>query len=271
MTARPEVSGHGPDAGPLMAVIEVEGLGKSFEKGIFALKGVSFSLSRGQILGILGPNGAGKTTLIHLLLGLIIPTEGEIRVFGERLSPKTRGRILGRMNFASNYVSLPLALTLWENLMVYAHMYEVPSPRPKCAEVLRMFELYHLKDKHTKSLSSGQMMRLCLAKALINDPEILLLDEPTAGLDPEIARKTRHLLVELSRQRGLSVVYTSHNLWEMQEVSDRVLFLMAGEALLEGPWREVLGKYEAGSLEELFFKIIEGKRTPGPSRQGSKR
>ncbi len=253
-----------------MAVIEARGLGKSFERGIFALRAVNFSLSRGQILGILGPNGAGKTTLIHLLLGLIVPTEGEILVFGERLAPKTRGKILRRMNFASNYVSLPLSLTLRENLMVYAHMYEVPSPGSKCAEALRMFELYHLKDKQTKTLSSGQMMRLCLSKALINDPEILLLDEPTAGLDPEIARKTRQLLVKLSRQKGLSVVYTSHNLWEMQEVSDRVLFLRGGEVLLEGPGREVLGQYEAASLEELFFKIIEGK-SAGPSRRGDKK
>ena len=164
------------------------------------------------------------------------------------------------MNFASNYVSLPLGLTLQENLMVYALMYGVAAPRARCAEVLRMFELYDLKDKRAKTLSSGQMMRLCLAKALINDPEILLLDEPTAGLDPEIARKTRQLLVSLSRQRGLSVIYTSHNLWEMQEVSDRVLFLKKGEVILEGEGRDVLGSYEAASLEELFFKVIEGKR-----------
>ena len=247
-------------------IIEARGLGKSFEPGVFALKTVSFSLSRGLILGILGPNGAGKTTLIHLLLGLIIPTEGEILVFGEKLSgpegisAQARTRILRRMNFASNYVSLPLGLTLWENLMVYALMYEVPSPRERCAQVLKLFDLYDLKDKRAKTLSSGQMMRLCLAKALINDPQMLLLDEPTAGLDPEIARKTRQLLVSLSRQKGLSVIYTSHNLWEMQEVSDRVLFLKKGEVILEGEGRDVLGSYEAGSLEELFFKVIEGRK-----------
>ena len=262
-----------------MALIEADGLSKSFERGVFALKDVSFSLAPGRILGILGPNGAGKTTLIHLLLGLIVPTRGEVRVFGIKLSRKTRGRILKRMNFASNYVSLPQALTLWENLMVYALMYEVRSPRQKCAEALNMFDLYHLKDKRAKVLSSGQMMRLCLAKALINDPEVLLLDEPTAGLDPEIARKTRQLLVKLSRQRGLSVIYTSHNLWEMQEVSDRVLFLKAGEALLEGPGQEVLGRFEARNLEELFFKILEPtphptttpqyRPSPGPPGKGS--
>ncbi|MDA8387097.1 MAG: ABC transporter ATP-binding protein [Nitrospiraceae bacterium] len=249
-----------------MPIIEVKGLSKSFEPGVFALKAVSLNLSRSQILGILGPNGAGKTTLIHLLLGLITPTEGEILIFGEKLSDsrgistRTRARILGRMNFASNYVSLPLGLTLRENLMVYALMYGVAEPRNRCDRVLKMFELYELKDKRAKTLSSGQMMRLCLAKALINEPELLLLDEPTAGLDPEIARKARQLLMTLSRQKGLSVIYTSHNLWEMQEVSDRVLFLKKGEVVLEGAGRELLGSYEARSLEELFFKVIEGKK-----------
>ncbi len=239
-----------------MGIVEIEGLGKSFEPGSYALKDISFSLSRGQILGILGPNGAGKTTLIHLVLGLILPTEGSIRVFGKVLSPRTRTDILKRMNFASNYVFLPQTLTLWENLMVYAIMYEVREPARKCAEALRMFGLYDKRHKRAKTLSSGQMMRLCLSKAMINDPEVLLLDEPTSGLDPEIARRTRRLLVELSREKGLSVMYTSHNLWEMQEVSDRVLFLDGGKALLEGPSAELIGRYDVKNLEELFFKVL---------------
>ncbi|MDA8088649.1 MAG: ABC transporter ATP-binding protein [Nitrospiraceae bacterium] len=243
-----------------MDIMEVEGIGKSFERGIYVLKDVSFSLSRGQILGILGQNGAGKTTLIHIILGLILPTEGVVRIFGKVLTPGTRTDILRRMNFASNYVFLPQTLTLWENLMVYAIMYEVREPSQKCAEVLKMFGLYEKKNQRAKTLSSGQMMRLCLSKAMINDPEVLLLDEPTAGLDPEIARKTRQLLVGLSRERGLSVIYTSHNLWEMQEVSDRVLFLDAGRALMEGPSSELIGRYDVKNLEELFFKVIESRK-----------
>ncbi len=243
-----------------MGIVEVEGLGKSFEPGTYALRDVSFSLSRGQILGILGPNGAGKTTLIHLMLGLILPTEGEIRIFGKVLSPGTRTDVLRSMNFASNYVFLPQTLTLWENLMVYAIMYEVPEPARSCGEALRMFELYDMRHKRARTLSSGQMMRLCLAKAMINSPEVLLLDEPTGGLDPEIARKTRRLLVGLSREKGLSVIYTSHNLWEMQEVSDRVLFLKGGKALLEGPSGELIGRYDVKNLEELFFKVLESAR-----------
>ena len=243
-----------------MGIVEIEGLGKSFEPGSYALRNISFSLSRGQILGILGPNGAGKTTLIHMILALILPTEGTIRIFGKVLSPSTRTDILRRMNFASNYVFLPQTLTLWENLMVYAIMYEVPDPSKKCAEALRMFGLYDKRNKRAKTLSSGQMMRLCLSKAMINDPEVLLLDEPTAGLDPEIARKTRRILVELSREKGLSVIYTSHNLWEMQEVSGRVLFLYEGKALLEGPPAELIGRYDVKNLEELFFKVLESGR-----------
>ncbi|MEW6215842.1 MAG: ABC transporter ATP-binding protein [Nitrospirota bacterium] len=237
-----------------MSVLRVSGLSKVFD-GIYALKRVSFELSRGEILGILGPNAAGKTTLIHLILGLITATEGMIEVFGKDLR-ENRREILRRINFASNYVSLPLSLTPWENLMVYALMYEVNNPLDRCTKVLTQFELYNLKNIPSRRLSSGQMMRLSLAKAMINNPEILLLDEPTAGLDPEIAKKTRQLLKRLRDERGLSVLYTSHNLWEMQEVSDRVLLLQKGEVKVEGPSGELVGKYGVQSLEELFFKVL---------------
>jgi len=238
-----------------MDVLDVKDLTKTFD-GVLALKGVSFSLKRGEILGVLGPNGAGKTTLIHLILGLIVPTGGEVRIFGKELR-KNRTKTLSRMNFASNYASLPLTLTPFENLMVYAHMYGVERPRERSVECLKLFGLYEMKDRMSRSLSSGQLMRLSLAKALINNPEILLLDEPTSGLDPEIAKKTRELLKDLSRAKGLSVLYTSHNLREIEEVSDRVIFLKAGEIIMTGSSGELLGKYKVESLEELFFKVIE--------------
>ncbi len=235
----------------------MRGLSKSFEHGFFALKNVSLSVSSGEIVGILGPNGAGKTTLIHSILGLITPTSGSIEIFGKKLDHGNRLELLSRMNFASNYVSLPQTLTPWENLMVYALMYEVENPRERCARMLELFDLYHLRKKISRSLSSGQMMRLTLAKALLNNPEILLLDEPTSGLDPEIARKTRELLKDMASRQGLSVIYTSHNLWEMQEVADRVIFLKAGEILMQGPSSELLGKYNVENLEELFFKALK--------------
>jgi ABC-2 type transport system ATP-binding protein len=245
--------------GALAPVLEGKGLVKAFN-GALALKGVSFLLERGEILGVLGPNGAGKTTLIHILLGLIVPTSGEIRVFGKEFG-RNRKEVLSRMNFASNYASLPLTLTPYENLMVYARLYGVKKPVQKCLDTLNLFDLSELRNKMSRSLSSGQLMRLSLAKAMINDPEVLLLDEPTSGLDPEIARRTRELLRRLSRERGLSVLYTSHNLWEMEEVSDRVMFLKAGEIVITGKSAELRSKYNVGSLEELFFKVLEAPKS----------
>jgi ABC-2 type transport system ATP-binding protein len=238
-----------------MAVLEVRGLTKRFGE-VTALREVSFSLDRGEIVGVLGPNGAGKTTLIHSILGLIKPTSGRITLFGK---PMDGGRteLLKRMNFASNYVSLPFSLTPFENLMVYALMYEVPEPAKRCDEVLGLFGIASLRDKRTRALSSGQMMRLCLAKAMINGPDILLLDEPTAGLDPETARNTRELLKRLSSETGLSVLYTSHNLREVQEVAGRVLILQEGEVVVQGPSAELFGRYQVANLEELFFKVLK--------------
>ncbi len=237
-----------------MAILKVTGLTKRFDN-VLALEDVSFEAERGEIVGILGPNGAGKTTLIHLIPGLIRPTSGRIEVFGMALD-ENRSSILARMNFASNYVSLPYSLTLWENMMVYALMYGVRDKGARIREVLALFRLLELKDRPARVLSSGQMMRLCLAKAMINRPEILLLDEPLSGLDPETARNSRELIRKLSREEGLAVLYTSHNLAEMQELSDRVLFLEKGRILMQGSSASLLGRYRVETLEELFFKVL---------------
>ncbi|WP_456433091.1 ABC transporter ATP-binding protein [Thermosulfuriphilus sp.] len=238
-------------------VLEVRGLSKVFASRP-ALKGVDLELFEGEILGILGPNGAGKTTLIHCLLGLITPSSGTIRIFGLELSDH-RTEILKKVNFASNYVSLPLSLTLWENLMVYALIYQVPRAGQRCQEMLRLFGLEDLASSPARRLSSGQMMRLCLAKALINDPQILLLDEPTAGLDPKMARHTRELLKRLREEKGLSVIYTSHNLKEMEEISDRVALIDHGEIIALAPAAELRQRFAAKDLEEAFFRAIGGK------------
>ncbi len=237
-----------------MEILKVQSLKKVFN-GVIALDNLNLTLSRGEILGILGPNGAGKTTLIHCILGLIEPTEGEISIFGKDLTLH-RSEVLKRINFASNYVSLPYSLTPFENLMVFAHLYEVKDPAERCHRMLRLFELEHLCNRPTRRLSSGQIMRLNLAKALLNKPELLLLDEPTAGLDPEIARKTRDLLLKLARTEGISVIYTSHNLKEMEEVSKRVLFLKKGKVVAEGMVNDLIRQYGTASLEEFYFKVI---------------
>ncbi len=235
-------------------VLRVEDLSKSFN-GLKALTKVSFSLRAGEILGVVGPNGAGKTTLINCLLGLVTPTSGRILYFGYDLFQE-RPKVLRQVNFASNYVALPLSLTLRENLKVYAHLYEVPSPEERIREVLELFGLWQRRNEPTRRLSSGQMMRLCLAKALLNRPRVLLLDEPTAGLDPEVAHRTRELLRELKHSWGLSVLITSHNLYEIEEISDRVLIIQGGEIKALGRVEELLSRFAVEDLEELYFRLI---------------
>jgi len=240
-------------------ILKVTNLTKKFSSGVYALNGVNLELFKGEILGILGPNGAGKTTLIHCILGIIVPIEGRIEVFGKGMR-NSRNDILKHMNFASNNVFLPLSLTPYENLMVYALMYNVKRPKEKCTELLKLFDLYNFKDRPTRRLSSGQMMRLCLAKAIINDPEILLLDEPTAGLDPEISSKIRKLFIQLRDERGLAVIYTSHNLHEIEEISDRIVFIHKGKILAEVRTGDILKRYGVRNLEEFYFKILENER-----------
>ncbi len=240
-------------------VLEVKNLVKEFGKQR-ALAGISFTLSRGELLGIIGPNGAGKTTLLNCLLGLVTPTEGEIRFFGLELE-KHRTHILSRINFASNYVGLPLSLTVFENLVVYGLLYGVTGIRKRAEHLLRLFGLWEMRNQKTRHLSSGQMMRLCLAKALMNDPEVLLLDEPTAGLDLEIAEMVRDLIKNYQRERGLAVIFTSHNLHEMENLSDRVILLNEGRIIAEGPPRELCHRFGARNLEEVFFKALHGRET----------
>ncbi|OAQ21211.1 ABC transporter ATP-binding protein [Thermosulfurimonas dismutans] len=236
-------------------VLEVRNLVKDFG-GHRALSGVNFVLSRREFLGIIGPNGAGKTTLLNCLLGLITPTKGEIRFFGLELE-KHQVYILSRINFASNYVGLPLSLTVFENLVVYGLLYGVSEIKARAERLLKLFGLWEMRNQKTRHLSSGQMMRLCLAKALMNDPEVLLLDEPTAGLDPEIAERVRKLIKAYQREKGLAVIFTSHNLHEMEELSDRVILLNKGQILAEGPPQELCRRFGAKNLEEAFFKALD--------------
>ena len=235
-------------------VLEVKNLVKEFADKK-ALAGISFALRRGEFLGIIGPNGAGKTTLLNCLLGLVTPTKGEIRFWGLEFE-KNRLLILSRINFASNYVGLPLSLTVFENLLVYGLLYGISGIRTRAERLLKLFGLWEMRDQKTRHLSSGQMMRLCLAKALINEPKVLLLDEPTAGLDPEMAERVRNLIKEYQRRRGLSVIFTSHNLREMENLSDRVILLHEGRILAEGPPEDLRQKFGARDLEEVFFKAL---------------
>ncbi len=238
-------------------VVEVLGLTKLF-KTLRAVDDVSFQVRAGEILGLLGPNGAGKTTIIHMLLGLTTPNSGSIRVFGLDLS-REREEILKNVNFSSTYVSMPFSLTVRESLLVFARLYNVKGKEQKILQVLTTFEMEEVKDKQVRSLSSGQLTRLNLAKSLINDPRVLFLDEPTASLDPDIADKTRSLLRKIKAEQGISILYTSHNMKEMEEISDRIIFLNRGRIIAQGTPQEVISRFNRRSLEEVFLKVTREK------------
>lgn len=234
-------------------IVEVRGLTKRFN-GTTAVDGISFEMFPGEILGLIGPNGAGKTTTLQMLLDLTDPTAGEIRIFGLGFK-EHRCEILSQVNFSSSYISLPYSLTVRENLYVFARLYRVSSPDERIDELLKIFEIEELKDAPVRKLSSGQITRVCLSKSLLNDPKILFLDEPTASLDPDIADKTRRLLKRIKEERGTSILYTSHNMAEMEELCDRVIFMDKGRVIASGVPDEIKKRFKGATLEEVFLKI----------------
>jgi len=234
-------------------LVEVRELTKDFN-GVRAVDDISFDMYEGEIVGLIGPNGAGKTTTLQMLLNLTNPTRGRIRIFDKELK-SNREEILSQVNFSSSYISLPLSLTVTENLLVFSRLYGVRKPRPKIAELLKTFEIEDLKDVPIRRLSSGQLTRVCLCKALLNDPKILFLDEPTASLDPDMADKTRRLLKDINREKQLTLLYTSHNMKEMEEMSDRVIFMDRGRIIAIDRPEKIKEEFNGESLEEVFLKI----------------
>ncbi len=239
-------------------VLHVSHLTKRF--GDFtAVDEVSFDIKPGEILGVLGPNGAGKTTTIQMLLGLVTPTAGTIHMFGLDLSTH-REAILQQVNFSSTYISMPQSLTVEENLWVIARLYGLSDIPRRVDEIVKKLEMEEFRHKITRKLSSGQMTRLTLAKAFLTEPKILFLDEPTASLDPDIAQKIRALLKEERRSSGLSILYTSHNMREMEEMSDRIIFLQRGKIVAEGTAQEIVARFGQEDLEEVFLKLARESR-----------
>lgn len=207
-------------------IIEVKNLRKSY--GNFeALKGISFELKKGEILGFLGPNGAGKTTTIQILLNIITPNSGTVKIFGLDAF-KHREQVLQRMNFTSAYAHLFGSLSIWENLKVFALLYGIKAKEERIMNLLREFNLVQLKDKKAVTLSSGELARAMVVKALLNEPELLLLDEPTSSLDPDMAARLRDIFQEIRARTGVSMLYTSHNMAEIEQICDRVIFLSRG-------------------------------------------
>ena len=238
-------------------VLHVQHLVKRFGEFV-AVNDISFDIKPGEILGLLGPNGAGKTTTIQMLLGVVTPTAGSIQMFGLDLA-RHREEILQQVNFSSTYVSLPQALTVEENLWVIARLYGLSQIQERVDDILKRLEMEEFRHKVTRKLSSGQSTRLGLAKAFLTEPKILFLDEPTSSLDPDIAQKIRSFLKEERRSSGLSVLYTSHNMQEMEEMTDRIIFLQRGKIVAEGTAQEIVARFGQADLEEVFVKLAREK------------
>ncbi|CAE6747499.1 MAG: ABC transporter ATP-binding protein [Nitrospira sp.] len=236
-----------------VSVVEVRNLRKQF--GAFtAVDGISFEIGHGEILGLLGPNGAGKTTTFQMMLGLVTPTSGSIKMFGLDLQSH-REAILQQVNFSSTYISLPYSLTVEENLRVIGRLYGLPDVAGLVDDMIQKLDMNEWRHKLTRKLSSGQMTRLTLAKALLTKPKVLFLDEPTASLDPDVAHKIREVLLEERQATGLSILYTSHNMREMEEMSDRIIFLQRGKIVAEGKARDIVARFGQSDLEEVFLKL----------------
>jgi ABC-2 type transport system ATP-binding protein len=228
-----------------------------------AVDSISFSVCEGEIVGLLGPNGAGKTTTINMILGVLSPDTGSIHIGGIDLA-KRRSAALARTNFAAVYAQLPGNLTVGENLRFFGMLYETPHLKAHIDSALAAFNLEHLRNKRCGVLSSGEQTRVSLAKAMLNDPALLLLDEPTASLDPSTARDIRaYIQAFAGRGRG-GVLWTSHNMAEVETVCDRVLFLSQGRILLEGDPKTLGAEHGHASLEDLFVAVA---REPLQERQ----
>lgn len=240
-------------------IIQVKNLTKRFGPpvgGVLAVDRVSFSVQEGEIVGFLGPNGAGKTTTIQMLLGLLEPTSGIIKVFGKPLKDH-REEILAQVGFSSAYISLPYNLTVREALKIFGLLFGVPNVKQAVNRLIEQFHIERLKNRLVGRLSSGQVSRLNLAKAFINQPKILFLDEPTASLDPVVSSRTRKLLLDLQKQYNLTMFYTSHNMTEVEKLCDRIIFINHGQIIAEGTPTQLKSWYRKRNLEQAFIKLAD--------------
>lgn len=245
-------------------VLSVQQLSKSYTQ-LLAVNDVSFDIGRREIVGLLGPNGAGKTTIINTILGVLAPTAGSIRI-GSFDVARQRAAALARTNFAAVYATLPGNLTVRQNLRFFGLIYAVRNLSARVEALLEQFDLRALSDTKCGVLSSGEQTRVSLAKALLNSPDLLLLDEPTASLDPSAAQIIRSHIRALAQQGDCGILWTSHNMYEVEAVCDRVLFLSRGTLLLQGDPKLLPREHGARNLEELFIRLA---REPLTHREGS--
>ena len=236
--------------------IEIKNLNKQYNN-IVAVQNINFKVNKGSIVGLLGPNGCGKTTTIGMMLGLIKPTSGTVFINGKNIeSENNRTKILEKVNFISPYVELPKKLTVEENLKVYGKMYGVNNLRDKISDLMKQLNLLEFEKRKTGELSSGQKNRVSLAKALINDPEILLLDEPTASLDPDVGDYIRTYLEDFASKRGTTILLASHNMNEVERLCGEVMMMKNGQIIDKGTCESLINKHGRKNLEETFLKIV---------------
>src|SRR5438105_6192057 len=240
-----------------MPAIEVEHLVKLYNT-TRAVDGISFALEQGSITGLLGGNGAGKTTTIAMIMGLVMPTSGRVKVLGAEM-PRQRYQVLHTMNFESPYVDMPHRLTVRQNLRVFGRLYAVEDLKGRIATLAQELDLSEFLDRPTGKLSAGQKTRVALAKALINSPRVLLLDEPTASLDPDTADWVRSHLERFREQRGATALLASHNMAEVERLCDRVIIMKKGSIVVDDTPERLLARYGRHTLEEVFLDVARGR------------
>jgi ABC-2 type transport system ATP-binding protein len=245
------------------AAIEVEHLVKLY-KTTRAVDDVSFRIARGSITGLLGGNGAGKTTTIAMIMGLVLPTSGRIRVLGCAM-PDQSAEVLGRMNFESPYVDMPMRLTVRQNLSIFGRLYAVENLRERIDKLAAELDLAEFLDRPNGKLSAGQKTRVALAKALINQPELLLLDEPTASLDPDTADWIRRHLETYRKTHGATILLASHNMLEVERLCDRVIIMKRGRIEDDDTPDNIMARYNRATLEEVFLDVARGRVQEGAS------
>ena len=234
-------------------IIQVDNLTKQY-KNVLAVKNINFKINRGKIIGLLGPNGCGKSTTIGMILGLIKPSNGTVTINHKNIE-NNRTSLLEKMNFISPYVELPKKLTVEENLKVYGRLYGVKNLEEKIYNLMEKLNLTDFRFRKTGELSSGQKNRVSLAKALINDPEILLLDEPTASLDPDVGDYIRSFIEEFASSRNSTILLASHNMYEVERLCHEVMMMKNGEIIDRGKSSDLITKHGRKNLEEVFLKI----------------
>ena len=236
--------------------IEIKNLSKQYNN-ILAVKNINFKINKGSIVGLLGPNGCGKTTTIGMMLGLIKPTSGTVFINGQNIeNENNRTKILEKVNFISPYVELPKKLTVEENLKVYGKLYGVNNLQDKISDLMNQLNLFEFKKRKTGELSSGQKNRVSLAKALINEPEILLLDEPTASLDPDVGDYIRTYIENFASKKSTTILLASHNMNEVERLCNEVMMMKNGKIIDKGTCSSLINKHGRKNLEETFLKIV---------------